>query len=68
MFVAANSLRGALWKTLGRTLPRFASTSSPVARNIKRSLDDPFVRVKINDKDNGEEFVCDEEPLVLSPE
>lgn len=68
MFVVANSLRGALWKTLGRTLHRFTSTSSPVARDIKRPLNDPFVRVQINDKDDGEEFVCDEEPLVLSPE
>ncbi|KAG1818704.1 kinase-like domain-containing protein [Suillus subaureus] len=64
MFVVANSLRSALRKTLGRTLPRFASTStSPTRDSIKRPLDDPFVRVQINDKDDGEEFVCDEEPL-----
>ncbi|KAG1901461.1 kinase-like domain-containing protein [Suillus fuscotomentosus] len=63
MFVVANSLRGTLWRTLGRTLPRFTSTSSPVAHDIKRPLKDPFVHVQINDKDDGEEFMCDEEPL-----
>jgi serine/threonine-protein kinase SRPK3 len=69
MFVVANSLRGALWKTLGCTLPRFTSTSTSLARDsIKRPLGDPFVRVQVNDKDDGGEFVCDEEPLVLSPE
>ncbi|KAG1814958.1 kinase-like domain-containing protein [Suillus variegatus] len=68
MFVVANSLRGALRKTLGRTLPRFTSTYPPVAHDIKRPLKDPFVHVQTNDKDDREEFVCDEEPLVLSPE
>lgn len=68
MFVVASSLRGALRKTLGCTLPRFASTSASLVRDIKRPLDDPFVRVQINDKNDGEEFVCDEEPLVLTPE
>lgn len=68
MFVVANSLRGTLRKTPGLTLPRFAFTSTSLTRDIKRPLDDPFVHVQINNKDNGEEFVCDEEPLVLSPE
>lgn len=67
MFVAS-SLRGALRTTLGCTLPRLTSTFASLAPDIKRPLDDPLVRVQIGDKDDGEEFVCDEEPLVLTPQ
>lgn len=68
MFVVASSLCGALRKTIGCTLPSFTSTFASLVRDIKRPLKDPFVRLQINDKDDGEEFVCDEEPLVLTPE
>lgn len=68
MFVVASSLRGALRKTIGCTLPSFTSTFASLVRDIKRPLKDPFVRLQIDDKDDGEGFVCDEEPLVLTPE
>ncbi|KAG1744912.1 uncharacterized protein EDB91DRAFT_1345806 [Suillus paluster] len=44
------------------------STSLAMAHNVKRHLDESSVCVQINDKDDGEEFVCDEEPHMLSPE
>ncbi|KAG2146239.1 kinase-like domain-containing protein [Suillus clintonianus] len=70
MFVVANSLRCALRKTIHRTIPRFTSTSTSLARDVQRTWNDLPVRVQpeINDKDDGGQFVFDEEPLALSPE
>ena len=42
--------------------------STSLAPNVKRPFDESSTSVRINDKEDGEEFVCDEEPHMLSPE
>jgi len=78
MFVVATSLRAALQKFPHRKLvpslltqfraPRFTFMSTSLAPGVKRPFDESSTSVRINDKEDGEEFVCDEEPHMLSPE
>jgi serine/threonine-protein kinase SRPK3 len=42
--------------------------SASLPANVKRHFDESSTSVRINDKEDGEEFVCDEEPHMLSPE
>src|SRR5882762_2394902 len=77
MFIVTASLRTALWKSPYRKLvpsllsqfraPRFTFMSTSLAPNVKRPFDESSSCVRINDKEDGEEFVCDEEPHMLSP-
>ena len=48
--------------------PRFTFMSTSLAPNVKRPFDESSTSVRINDKEDGEEFVCDEEPHMLLPE
>lgn len=78
MFVVATSLRTALrkspqWKLVRSPLSQFCTPqltfmSTSLAPNVKRPFDESSTSVRINDKEDGEEFVCDEEPHMLSPE
>ena len=78
MFVVATSLRTALRKSPHCKLvpsplsqfcaPHFTFMSTSLAPNVKRPFDESSTSVQINDKEDGEEFVCDEEPHMLSPE
>ena len=42
--------------------------SASLAADVKRPFDESSTSVRINNKEDGEEFVCDEEPHMLSPE
>lgn len=78
MFVVATSFRTALQKLPHHKLipslltqfhaPHFTFMSTSSAPNVKRPFDQSSTSVRINDKEDGEEFVCDEEPHMLSPE
>lgn len=77
MFVVATSLCYALQKPPHRKpiplllsrfqVPRFTFMST-LAPDVKRPFDQPLMSVRINDKDDGEAFMCDEEPHMLSHE
>jgi serine/threonine-protein kinase SRPK3 len=78
MFVVGASLRTALQNSPYRKLvpsplspfrsPHFTFMSTSLAPNVKRPFDESSTSVRINDKEDGEELVCDEEPHMLSPE
>jgi len=71
MFIVATSPRSALRKRPHCTIypsPQFTFMSTSLAADVQRPLDEVLISVRINDKDDGKEFVCEEEPLMLSPE
>jgi serine/threonine-protein kinase SRPK3 len=79
MFVVSALLRCAQRKRPHRTFfpspllwcsaAGFTFMSTSAAANVKKRFEEELVTsVRINDKDDGETFMCDEEPHMIPPE